>query len=221
MKRGKMILNDIITEVRRILQDETVTYRYSDTFLLGLCNQGLKRIQLLRPDLFSHQGTMTCVQGEVLQSAPTDSLRIIECFSIVGGGGLVEAKREVLDQTIPAWSSATQGAAVNWMRHVRNPNKFFIYPPAPASQTLKIEYSQVPPTYDGTTTVTLLPDSYMPALIDIVIFLAESVDNEHVTSARAKLYMDLFMAELGATTASLPVTDTEDAGLQTLQVEVV
>ena len=139
MKRGKMILNDIITEVRRILQDETVTYRYSDTFLLGLCNQGLKRIQLLRPDLFSHQGTMTCVQGEVLQSAPTDSLRIIECFSIVGGGGLVEAKREILDQTIPAWSSATQGAAVNWMRHVRNPNKFFIYPPAPASQTLKIE----------------------------------------------------------------------------------
>mgnify|MGYP003135394914 FL=1 len=220
-KHGKMILNDVITEVRRILQDETVTYRYSDTFLLGLCNQGLKRIQLLRPDLFSYVGTVSCTQGEVIQSAPADSLRIIEVYSIVGGGGVVEAKREVLDQTVPAWSSATQGAAVNWMRHVRNPNKFFIYPPAPAGQTLKVEYSQVPPVYDGTTTVTLLPDAYIPALIDIVVFLAESVDNEHVTSGRAKMYQDLFLSELGATTASLPVTDTEDAGLQKLQVEAV
>jgi hypothetical protein len=215
-----MILNDIITAVRRIIQDETVDYRYSDTFLLDLCNQGLKRIQLLRPDLFAYVGTVACVQGEVIQPAPSDSLRIIEVYSIVGGGGVVEANREILDQTLPSWVNDTEGAAVNWMRHVRNPNKFFIYPQAPAGQTLTVEYSQVPTTYDGTTTVTLLPDAYIPALIDVVVFLAESIDNEHVTSGRAKMYKDLFMAELGATTASLPVTDTENAG-QPLTVQVV
>jgi len=215
-----MILNDIITAVRRIIQDETVTYRYSDAFLLDLCNQGLKRIQLLRPDLFSYVGTVDCVENAVIQSAPSDSLRIIECYSIVGGTGLVEADREVLDQTIPTWVNTTAAAAINWMRHVRNPNKFFIYPKAPANQTLTVEYSQVPPTYAGDATVTLLPDAYIPALVDVVVFLAESIDNEHVTSGRAKMYMDLFMAELGATTASLPVTDTENAG-QPLQIEVV
>jgi len=215
-----MILNDIITAVRRIIQDETVTYRYSDVFLLGLCNQGLKRIQFLRPDLFSYVGTVACTQNEVIQSAPSDSLRIIEVYSIVGGTGLVEADREVLDQTIPTWPNTTAGAAINWMRHVRNPNKFFIYPQAPASQTLTVEYSQVPPTYAGDVTVTLLPDAYVPALVDVVVFLAESIDNEHVTSGRAKMYKDLFMSELGATTASLPVTDTENAG-QPLQIEVV
>lgn len=215
-----MILNDIITAVRRLIQDETVTYRYSDAFLLDLCNQGLKRIQLLRPDLFSYVGTVACTQGEVIQAAPSDSLRIIEVYSIVGGTGLVEADREVLDQTIPTWPNDAEAAAINWMRHVRNPNKFFIYPQAPAGQSLDIEYSQVPPTYDGTTTVTLLPDAYVPALIDVVVFLAESIDNEHVTNGRAKMYKDLFMAELGATTASLPVTDTENAG-QPLQIEVV
>jgi hypothetical protein len=215
-----MILSDIITSVRRIIQDETVTYRYSDAFLLDLCNQGLRRIQLLRPDLFSYVGTVTCTQGEVMQDAPSDSLRIIEVYSIVGGTGLVEADREVLDQTIPAWVNTAEAAAINWMRHVRNPNKFFIYPQAPAAQVLNVEYSQVPPTYDSSTTVTLLPDAYIPALIDIIVFLAESIDNEHVTSGRAKMYMDLFMSELGATTASLPVTDTENAG-QPLQIEVV
>lgn len=215
-----MILDDIITTVRRVIQDETVAYRYSDAFLLDLCNQGLKRMQLLRPDLFAYLGTITCTQGEVIQSAPSDSLRIIEVYSIVGGTGLVESDREVLDQTIPTWPNDTEAAAINWMRHVRNPNKFFIYPQAPAAQDLNIEYSQVPPTYDGTTTVTLLPDAYIPALTDVVVFLAESIDNEHVTSGRAKMYQELFMAELGATTASLPVTDTENAG-QPIQVEVV
>ena len=215
-----MILNAIITTVRRIIQDETATYRYSDAFLLDLCNQGLKRIQLLRPDLFSYVSTVACTAGEVIQAAPSDSLRIIEVYSIVGGTGLVEADREVLDQTIPTWPNDTAGAAINWMRHVRNPNKFFIYPQAPVAQSLDIEYSQVPTTYDGTTTVTLLPDAYIPALVDVVVFLAESIDNEHVTNGRAKMYKDLFMAELGATTASLPVTDTDNAG-QPIQVEVV
>ena len=134
---------------------------------------------------------------------------------------MVEADREVLDQTIPTWPNDAEAAAINWMRHVRNPNKFFIYPQAPAAQSLNIEYSQVPTTYDGTTTVTLLPDAYIPALVDVVVFLAESIDNEHVTNGRAKMYKDLFMAELGATTASLPVTDTESAGQDPLKVEVV
>jgi hypothetical protein len=215
-----MILDDVITTVRRILQDETTTYRYSDAFLLDLCNQGLKRIQLLRPDLFSYVSTVACTQGEVIQAAPSDSLRIIEIYSIVGGTGLVEADREVLDQTIPTWPNDAESAAINWMRHVRNPNKFFIYPQAPAAQSLNIEYSQVPPTYDGTTAVTLLPDAYESVMVDVVVWLAESIDNEHVTSGRAKMYQDSFMASLGATKASLPVTDTENAG-QPVKVEVV
>lgn len=217
-----MILNDIITTVRRLIQDETVVYRYSDAFLLDLCNQGLKRIQLLRPDLFAYVGTVVCTAGAVIQTAPSDSLRIIEVYSINETGvGLVEADREVLDQTIPTWPNDTAAAAINWMRHVRNPNKFFIYPQSPTTQTLDIEYSQVPTTYDGTTVVTLLPDAYIPALVDVVVFLAQSIDNEHVSSGRAKMYKDLFMAELGQSTASLPVTDTERAGQTDSRLEVV
>ena len=216
-----MILDDVIIEVRRIIQDETATYRYSDVFMLGLCNQALKRIQLLRPDLFAYVGTVACTAGAVIQDAPSDSLRIIECYSIVGGTGLVEADREVLDQTIPTWVNTTAGAAINWMRHVRNPNKFFIYPKAPVSQSLNIEYSQVPPTYDGTTTVTLLADSYFPVVVDAVIFLAESIDNEAVTSGRAKMYKESYENLLGVSRGSLPVTDTESAGQDPLKVEVV
>ena len=215
-----MILGDVVAEARRIIQDETITYRYSDAFLLSLSNQALKRVQLLRPDLFSYVGTVACTAGEVIQAAPSDSLRVIEVYSVVSGNGVVEADREVLDQTVPTWPNDTAAAAINWMRHVRNPNKFFIYPQAPAGQSLDIEYSQVPPTYDSTTAVTLLPDAYFPVVADIVVFLVESVDNENVTSQRAQLFKESYTEMLGVTSASRPVTDTENAG-QPLQVEVV
>jgi len=190
--------------------------------MLAMCNQALKRVQLFRPDLFAKTGTVANVAGEVIQSAPTDSLRVIEVLSINGSGvGIVEADREVLDQTLPTWPNDTAGPAVNWMRHVRNPNKFFIYPQAPADQTLDIEYSQVPPTYDGVTTVALLPDAYESVVVDAVVFLVESVDNESVNAGRAKLFFESFTQALGVGTLVRTLTDTESGGIDPAKVEVV
>ena len=209
-----MILNDVITEVRRILQDATSPYRYSDTILLGFANQALKRMSVLRPDLFAYIGTMTCTENAVIQSAPSDSIRIIECYSVVGGNGIVETNRETLDQAMPTWMNDTAAAATNWMRHVRNPNKFFIYPKAPANQVLNIEYAQTPATYDGTTTVALLPDAYFPTVVDGTVYIAESVDNEHVNSKRAELFQQSFTQALGVAAQSRPITDTAAGGLR-------
>jgi hypothetical protein len=203
----------IITEVRRLIQDETETYRYSDTFLLGLVNQSLKRMALLRPDLFAYVSTLTCTAGEVIQSAPADSIRVIEVYSIVGGNALIETNRETMDQNVPTWPNDTAGAAVNWFRNVRNPNKFYIYPQAPADQDLNIEYAQSPTDYAIGDTITLLPDAYFPVLVDMTVFLAESIDNEHVDRGRAKLFQDSYTQALGLTTQSRTVTDTEQGGL--------
>ena len=208
-----MILNNVITEVRRMLQDETSPQRYSDAVLLGFANQSLQRISILRPDLFAKMRTITCVENKVLQSAPTDSLRIMEVFSVNGGNGCIEVNRESLDQSYPQWVNDTAGAAVNWMRHTRNANKFFIYPKSPAGQVLDIEYAQSPPTYDGTTTVDLLSDAFFPVVVDATIFLAESVDNEHVNSKRAELFYTSFTQALGVNAASKIATDTEEGGM--------
>jgi hypothetical protein len=208
-----MILNDVITEVRRMIQDENVPQRYSDAVLLSFSNQALRRIAVLRPDLFAKIATMTCTENEAIQSAPTDSLRIMEVFSVSGGNGCIEVNRETLDQSYPQWMNDTASAAVNWMRHTRNANKFFIYPKAPAGQVLDIEYSQSPPTYDGTTTVDLISDAYFPVVVDATIFLAESVDNEHVNSKRADIFYKSFTQSLAVNAQSKVATDMEDAGL--------
>ena len=213
-----MILNDVITETRRILQDIDTPQRYSDEVLLGFANQSLKRIAVLRPDLFAYVGEVTCTADAVLQTAPSDSIRIIEVYSVVSGNGVIEVNRETLDQALPSWMNDTAAAATNWMRHVRNPNRFFIYPKAPADQKLVIEYTQSPPTYDGTTTVALLSDAYFPVVLDATIFLAESIDNEHVNSNRAKLFQESFTQALGVGAQSRPVTDTENSGMKPEEV---
>lgn len=213
-----MKLSAVLTEVRRVLQDNTAPYRYSDTYLLGFANQALKRMAVLRPDLFAYIGTVTCTAGAVIQSAPADSIRIMEVFQVQDGNGVTEVNRDSLDETYPGWMNDAAGACVNWMRHVRNPNRFFIYPKAPAGQVLVVEYSQAPPDYAADADVALLPDAYFPVVVDGTIFLAESVDNEHVNSNRAQLFQQTFTQALGVNAQSRTLTDTEEAGLDPKQV---
>jgi hypothetical protein len=62
-----MTPQDVITEVRRLVQDEESPYRYSDTTLLGYVNQTLKRMAVLRPDLFSLITTIPTTPNTVVQ----------------------------------------------------------------------------------------------------------------------------------------------------------
>ena len=46
------------------------------------------------------------------------------------------------------------------------------------------------------------------------MFLAESIDNEHITSGRAKLFQDSFVKGLGDSAQSRSLTDPETAALK-------
>jgi len=213
-----VILDDVIADVRFLVQDETVPYRYSDATLLGLANQALRRVAVLRPDLFSKVSTVATTDDAVIQDAPSDSFRVIEVYSVVGGSAIIEVNRETLDQGTPNWPTATSAEAVNWIRHVRNPNKFFVSPPAITGQSLNIEYAASPPVYDGTTTVALLSDVYFPVVVDATVFLVESIDNENVTSGRAKLFYESYTQALGIAAEGRALTDFESAGIPAQEV---
>jgi hypothetical protein len=209
---------DIITEARNLVQDTRAPYRYSDTLMLGWVNQTLKRMSVLRPDLFSFIGDIPTVANTVLQSCPSDSLRLVEIFQIKNGDAVTEVNRDVLDQMYPNWVNEAAGTPVNFMRHVRSPNKFFLYPRPSTGVVLVGEYAQVPPAYTLSQTIALLPDSYLPIAVDGVVFLAESVDNEHVNSGRAKLFQDSFAQTLATGLQVRSITDTEEGGMDPRQV---
>jgi hypothetical protein len=210
--------NEIITEARRLISDTKVTYRYSDAIMLGWVNMTLRRTAVLRPDLFGVIGDIATTPNTVLQSTPSDSLRLIEIFQVKNGDAVTESRRETLDQMYPNWVNEAAGTPVNFMRHVRNPNKFFVYPRPTAGVILVGEYAQVPPNYAPNDTILRIPDAFFPVLVDGVVFLAESVDNEHVNSGRAKLFQDAYTQALGVSLQSRVVTDTEESGMDPKQV---
>ena len=213
-----MTPNEVITEVRRLIQDTKVTFRYSDTVLLGFVNQTLKKMAVLRPDLFAVIADFTTVANTVLQSCPTDSVRLMQIFQIKSGDAVTEVSKETLDQMYPNWVNEVAGIPVNFMRHVRNPNKFFVYPRPSAGVILVGEYAQSPATYAINDIVALLPDAYLTSVVEGTVYLAESVDNEHVNSGRAKLFQDAFVQGLGVGLQSRVITDTEAGGLDPKQV---
>lgn len=209
---------EVIVEVRRLLSDTLTPQRYSDTVLLGFVNQTLKRMAILRPDLFAVIGNISTTANTVLQSMPSDSIRLMEIFQVLNGNAVTEVSRDTFDQTYPNWVSETPGTPVNFMRHVRNPNKFFVYPRPISGITLVGEYAQSPTDYAVGDTILLLPDAYFPTIIDGTVFLAESIDDESVSSGRAKLYQDSFTQSLGVALQSRTVTDSEEGGLDPKQV---
>ncbi len=212
-----MTPNEVITEVRQVVQDTRVTFRYSDTTLLGFVNTTIKRMAILRPDLFTVIGDISVTANSVVQSCPAGAVRLVEIFQIKNGDALTEVSREMLDQTYPEWRTESPGVPVNYMRHVRNPTQFFLVPRPVASVILVGEYVASPITYALNDTISL-PNAYFPILVDGVVFMAESVDNEHVNSGRAKLYQDSFTQLLGVGLQSRSMTDTEAGGLDPNQV---
>lgn len=213
-----MTPSEVIAEVRRLIQDTREPYRYSDVVLLGFVNQTLKRMAMLRPDLFAVIGEFVTTPSSVLQSCPADSLRLIEIFQVKDGNAITEVNRETLDRTAPMWQTEAPGYPVNFMRHVRNPNRFFVYPRPAPGLVLIGEYAQTPRDYGLSDEVTYPIDAYFPTVVDGVVFLAESIDNEHVNSNRAKLFQDSFVQSLGVALQSRTLTDTESGGQDPKQV---
>lgn len=200
---------EVILEARRLIQDTKVPYRYSDAILLGFVNQTLKRIIMLRPDLFATISDFPTQPGTTIQDCPADSTRLIEVFQVKGGVAVTEVDRETLDRTAPLWRQEPAGQPVNFMRHPRNPNRFFVYPAPTEGVVLVGEYAKTPPDYTINQEIEAPTDAYMPAVVDGVVFLAESVDNEHVNSNRAKLFQESFTQGLVSSLQTKVLTDSE------------
>jgi len=212
-----MTPQDVITEVRRLVQDESAPFRYSDTVLLGFVNQTIRRMVVLRPDLFTTVTTISTTPNLSEQSLPSTAVRLVEIFRVQNGTSIEEVDRDQFDRTYPQWTTDPAGTPTKYIRHPRNPRAYFLYPRPSSGVVLIGEYVVTPPTYTLSANIAVLPDAYLPPLVDGTVYLAESVDNEHVNSGRAKLFYDSFTQTLGVDLQSRTVTDREDGGTGTAQ----
>jgi hypothetical protein len=69
----------------------------------------------------------------------------------------------------------------------------------------------------NTGTIDDLQDAYLPIVIEGVIYLAESIDNEHINSGRAGLAKETFFEALNAGLESREISD-EEAGARQQEI---
>jgi hypothetical protein len=209
---------EVITEVRRLVQDQLVPYRYSDTVLLGYVNQTLQRMAILRPDLFTDIVDITTTADAAVQSLPAEAIRLVDIFQVKNGNAITEVDRETMNRNYPGWMNEASGTPVNFMRHVKNPDRYFLYPRPAAGIVLVGEYAKSPIDYTINASIDVISDTYFPIVVDGTVYLAESIDDEHVQSGRAKLFYDSFVEQLGAGLQSRKLTDTKSAGMESGEV---
>jgi len=123
--------------------------------------------------------------------------------------------RDLLNRTDRDWVNATAGIPIKYTRHSRNPNKFFLYPRPQAGVTLALEYAQSPPTYTGGQTIALLPDAYLPALVNGTVYLVEAINNQSTSTSvrkdpnRAAVFQNAYTEMLGVSLQANAVLDNE------------
>ena len=196
-----MTPQDIITSARYVLNDTDATgYRNTDAELLAWVNGGMREISALRPDLFAFTGDYTCVASSAEQQVTfADAQEVIKVLCIHDGAALTPFDMSTMDSFKPGWRTDTAGAATQWSKHPVDPLRFFIYPKAPATaQTLDLLYVRVPTTLAIGDTITEIPASLTPALVDYVISRAESKDSEFVNSGRAVAHAAAFAAKISS-----------------------
>lgn len=216
-----MTPNDIIVDARRIAQDAGLLRTpdaYAADTLLAFVNQVLKQTALLRPDLFSYITDIPTTANTVTQTLPADSTRLVELYSVKNGDVLLEVSRETLDQTYPQWRTEAAGTPINYMRNVRNPNGYFLYPRPTSGIILVGEYVQTPPAYALNASIALLPDSFLPAMSAGVVAMVESINNPGNGMGRAKEFETKYAQTLGLSLQTRAITDTEEGGLDPKQV---
>lgn len=216
-----MTPNDIIVDAKRLAQDSGLLRTpdvYRDATLLAFVNQILRQTSLLRPDLFAFIGDISTTAGVVEQTMPSDSIRLMNIFSIKNGNAITEVSREAMDQSTPSWRTVTAGTPVNFMRHIQNPNRYFLYPKPSAAITLTGEYAQSPPVYTINQTISLLPDSFQPVMVSGVLMLIAGVENATQNPTRFKQFQDSYAQALSVNLQTRIITDVKDSGLDPKQV---
>ena len=211
-----MTPKQIIDSVRKIIQDNQLlrsTDEYIDDTLLDYVNQILKRTAVLRPDLFTYVNDISTTADAVEQTMPFDSMRLTDIFSVKDGNAITEVSRVTMDRSYPNWTQETAGTPVNWMRHTKNPNRFFLYPKPTDGVELVAEYVQSPFEYTLNEEIALLSDGYLPVIATGVVGMVVSAQGPNNDMSIANAYLERYTQMLGVSLQTRAVTDTELGGL--------
>lgn len=200
--------SDVVSRARLVLNDADAV-RWTDAEFVNWINDGCRYIALNRPDSCVVNGTITLAAGskQSIAGLTPPGLRLLDVVRATASGRAIRlVDRETLDTQIPSWHAATQAVPTNYVFDNRDPQTFYVYPPAIVSTVLEIVYSRVPVEITTGTLASqdLTPaDTYIDPLLNYVLFRAYSKDADFAHNANlAALYIAAVDRALGVKTRS-------------------
>lgn len=186
----QMKVQDIVTKVRYLTQDETAPYRNQDAEIIHWLNDAIRTVVALVPQLFTSIGTHVCAAGfRQTLSAP-------RAHSLVDVIGVPAADLQTLTSFAPRWQATQSGPIENWIQPASEPLSFYCYPPSPEGQELLVMFVEAPAALAALSDVVPLPETYEPALVSYCTSMVEMKDDESADTARAQQSMADFVGRI-------------------------
>lgn len=210
-----MLASDILNRASRTLFDLT-NVRWPESELLDYIEDGQHAIILHRPDANAVNETIqlsigtrqTLPDGAGLNATKPKGIRFLRAVRNMGNGNtpgraIRECSRVALDNEEPDWHAAGNASATiqHYIFDNVDPRHFYVYPPASSTAVnIEVVYSALPGAVNASTDTLTLPDQYINAIYDWVLYRAYSKDASYAGNLqRAQHHLQAFAAYLGVT----------------------
>lgn len=195
----------ILNRASRTLFDLT-NVRWPESELLDYIADGQHAIILHRPDANAVNATMQLAIGS-RQELPVGGIRFLRAVRNMGNGNVPgrairECSRVALDNENPNWHFDTPSNTIqHYIFDNVDPRHFYVYPPAQSTQAhIEVIYSALPEPVNSAADTLTLPDQYINAIYDWVLYRAYSKDASYAGNLqRAQHHLQAFGAYLGVT----------------------
>ena len=201
----------VITEVRAIIHDEVVTFRWTDVELIRYINAGLRQTVTLVPEANTIETIEDTATSRVARQAiPAGGIKFLKASRNYADDGTTPqgviryVEKDALDTYDPDWEYVTAKAdAANFFEHYchdpREPTVYFLYPPPVLdNKRVAVAYSAVPTAMTVVGDTIPIADEYLNALVQYTVYRALTKESrETLPSAFSNDLWENYLVALG------------------------
>lgn len=200
-----VLASKVISDFRRLIQDELAPYRYPEAEVIDYLNGALKLLTYHRPDSYTVRENLQLAPG-ALQAWPDADARVLQVLRNRGTSGNDNGRAVTfVDLTLlraidPNFTNAaTNAEAWHYTMDGEDKGSFYVYPPQPnPAAMVEILRSAETPDITADTETVPVNDRFAVMLPFGMLFLAYSKDGaEENNAANADKYFQLFLTNIG------------------------
>jgi len=160
-------------------------------------NEAINTIVLLRPDAAAVTESTALTADTPKQSIPSTGLRFLDIVMNTGGAPVRKIKREVLNETIPAWTTTTGSAIKHVMFDEENPKIFWVYPVPLTGFSVELTFAKKITEFTSKATSLGLDDIYIAPIIEYVLHRCLGMPGKGSDMGKSARHLSNFYNALG------------------------